>query len=282
MMRLALRRLCVQARARPIQPGETKAAEKVLADRVGDGLLGFYCRALIEKPLVTNSLTAGLLGAVGDAAAQYAEYFLDIMSPGKSRYNWQRTVNMATFGMIAGPIYSTWYRGLDRAAKSSTFALSYESRIFSKVMADNVLFSPLMLHLYYGVTGLMEGREFNDIVENARSSFYRAWGLGISLWFPVQFFNFHLMPVHLQPIVVAGVDTAWKMTLSCLNHSAAYGKNEVKRVEERAAPALSFEWPTPTQKLHLCQRELAQQQAMIGRLQVKVAEQEKEIARLHR
>ena len=290
------RRLCSEAR--PIRPGETKARERLVAQKVADASpFGFYCRALLEKPLLTNALTAGALGAVGDAAAQYAEYFFDIMSPGKNRYNWQRTVNMAAFGLIAGPIYSAWYRGLDRAAKSSTFGLGYEALIVSKVLADNLLFSPLMLHLYYGVTGLMEGRPLGDIVENARGSFYRAWGLGISLWFPVQFFNFHLMAVHLQPIVVAGIDTAWKATLSCLNHKAAYGKKDEAAGGEAVAlgdkskttsigpytmprPPQSFVHETPTQKLHACQRELVQRQAMIMMLQEKVAEQEKEIARL--
>lgn len=230
-----------------------------------------------------NSLTAAGLGVAGDAAAQYAEFFLDITSPGKSSYNWKRTINMAAFGAIAGPIYSGWYRALDRAAKSSTFAMSYEPQIVFKVLSDNVLASPFMLHLYYGVTGVLEGREPMDILDNARSSFYKAWALGLSVWMPAQFFNFVVVPVWAQPVWVATVDTAWKMSLSLLNHKAAYGKQDAGRAPGEAgsaAPALTFEWPTPSQKLAACKITMAEQEALIEQLKQKVAEQEKIIERL--
>jgi protein Mpv17 len=252
-----------------------RRARKVVAEHGG-----WYTRALVEKPLLTNSLTAALLAAIGDAGAQAVEYALDIMSPGKSSYNWGRTINMAAFGLVSGPIYSLWYRGLDRAAKSSTFALSYEAQIGSKVMADAVLASPFMLHLYYGITGLLEGRSSDDIMENARGSFYKAWGLGLSVWMPVQVFNFHLTPVHLQPIVVAFVDTAWKLSLSLLNHYAAYGKKGEAIGAEKAAPALSFDWPTPTYKLQLAQVELAAQAATLAAQEERLAAQEAEIGAL--
>jgi len=259
-----VRRLCRP----PIQPGETKAAEKAAADAAGGGFFGWYRRLLIEKPLVANSLTAAGLGVAGDAAAQYAEFFFDITSPGKSSYNWKRTINMAAFGLIAGPIYSGWYRALDRAAKSSTFSMSYEPQIVFKVLSDNVLASPFMLHLYYGVTGVLEGRDLIDIIDNARNSFHRAWALGLSVWMPAQFFNFVVLPVWAQPVLVASVDTAWKMSLSLLNHKAAYGKQPDGTPGEpsTAAPALSFEWPTPSQKLAACKIEMANQEAQIQQL----------------
>lgn len=286
VVRPSIRRLTTRP---PIQPGETKAAEQAAADAVGGGAFGWFRRLLIERPLVTNSLTAAGLGVAGDAAAQYAEFFFDITSPGKSSYNWNRSINMAVFGAIAGPIYSGWYRALDRAAKSSTFGMSYDPQIVFKVIADNVFASPFMLHLYYGVTGVLEGREMMDIVDNARTSFYRAWGLGLSVWMPAQFFNFHMMPVWAQPVFVASVDTAWKMSLSLLNHKAAYGKQPDRAPGEMgpAAPALSFEWPTPSQKLAACQTEIAKQVLQIdeltkenARLTQKVAEQEKLMEKL--
>ena len=127
-----------------------------------------------------------------------------------------------------------------------------------------------------------------DIIDNARSSFHRAWALGLSVWMPAQFFNFVVLPVWAQPVLVASVDTAWKMSLSLLNHKAAYGKQPGGQAgaapgePSTAAPALSFEWPTPSQKLAACRIQMAQQEVQIEQLQQqnaqlaqKVAEQEK-------
>jgi hypothetical protein len=102
VLRPQLRRL--GSKAAPIQPGETKAAEQAAANAASGGPFGWYRKLLIERPLVMNSLTAAGLGVAGDAAAQYAEFFLDITSPGKTNYNWKRTINMAAFGAIAGPV----------------------------------------------------------------------------------------------------------------------------------------------------------------------------------
>jgi len=254
-------------------------------------MISWYRSLLISAPLRTNAVTAGLLGAAGDALAQGCEYVLDIMSPGKSGYNWPRTVNMAVFGLVAGPLYSAWYRGLDHAVK--TCVVNYEVQIFSKVITDNVLAAPLMLHLYYGLTGLLEGRSPAECLENARSSFYKAWGLGLPIWFPVQFFNFHLVGVPFQAITVAFVDTGWKMSLSLLNHRAAYGKHPeedgpiIKLFTgegpklDKAAPALHFSWPSPTTKLEGAQLRMAEQQLEIECLQQQLADQNRQLTGLN-
>lgn len=195
------RRLCTTAAPNAGAPG-------------GGGLFAWYRTRLVEAPLSTNALTAASLGAVGDAVAQYLEYVFDIMSPGKCKYNWGRTYNMAAFGLVAGPIYGTWYRGLDVATRAVIVESNVELRLVTKVVADSVLAGPAMLHLYYGLTGLMEGRSVGEIVDTMRSSFYKAWGLGVSVWVPAQFFNFNFAPVYLQPVVVATVDTTWKLFLS--------------------------------------------------------------------
>lgn len=242
------------------------------------GLVGWCTRALSEYPLRANAVVAGTLGAAGDAAAQLCEYYLDIMSPGKSKYNWQRTRNMAVFGVVAGPVFSMWYRGLDKAAKA--VAVRYEARLALKIAADNMLAAPMMLHLYYWLMGTLEGRGPQEIMDNARSSFYKAWALGVSVWIPVQFFNFHAMPLYLQPVVIATFDVGYKMSLSLLNHRAAYGTGQDALGGAKAAPALQFEWPSPTNKLHMTQLANAELQQVIVTQQARIGELEKEIIAL--
>ena len=92
----------------------------VVKERAPDGivsrLVSWYTTELLERPIKTNAVTQAVLCGLGDGIAQACEYKLDVMSPGKERYNYLRTARMAAYGfLVAGPIYSVWYRILDRA-----------------------------------------------------------------------------------------------------------------------------------------------------------------------
>ena len=49
---------------------------------------------MCEPPLIHTPARAGTDVLFSFAAAQLCEYYLGIMSPGKTTYNWPRTVNM--------------------------------------------------------------------------------------------------------------------------------------------------------------------------------------------
>ena len=74
-------------------------------------IVSWYMNALVEHPIRTNAITQGCLCGLGDGIAQACEWRLDVMSPGKSSYNFLRTARMAAYGFfVAGPIYSASFR----------------------------------------------------------------------------------------------------------------------------------------------------------------------------
>jgi len=72
-----------------------------------------------------------MLCAVGDGLTQAVEWRMQIMSPEKTGYNFSRTLRMAIYGLMAGPLYATWYRCLDVTSKAAS--VSYEPLVSGKL-----------------------------------------------------------------------------------------------------------------------------------------------------
>jgi len=157
----------------------------------------------------------------------------------------KRTGRMLVYGtFVCGPVLHFWYGAL--AVVSEALSVSYVpvvgSRVGSllpwlgsfqkeaagvitptqlliaKVAADGLFFQAPFLNLYFFTMGLLEGRPLREIVEKAKASFHRAWGLSLLVWTPVQLLNLSLVPSFAQPAVVSAVNVGWKTTLSILNN----------------------------------------------------------------
>lgn len=118
------------------------------------------------------SVTAASLCGTGDVIAQQIEFKMHITSPGKQSYNFERTARMAAWGLLfAGPLYSGWYKFLDRA----THMLPRNRMVATKLVSDTFMFNPLLLAAYFGVTGVMEQKTAAQVKEKV----YDRWGPAI-------------------------------------------------------------------------------------------------------
>jgi len=220
------------------------------------GLWEWYSNALEQYPIRANAATSGALCTMGDVLAQFFEWRLQIMSPDKETYNWNRTARMAFWGTaIGGPVLAIWYRSLHTAAEALTIsyrpmvsgrlawlaelspatqwltnlhkpevvAVSPTKVVLGKVVVDSMLFQAPFLNLYFSCIGALEGLQPSEIVEKTKASFHRVWALSFLVWTPVQAVNLYFVPIAFQPTVVAAVNVGWKTILSLLNHYHDYG-----------------------------------------------------------
>ena len=81
---------------------ETYESAKYIAQTTADA----YGASLIENPLPTKSLTAGVLCGISDVIAQRRD-------PNRGEYNIGRTVRFASKGCIGGIIWTFWYNWID-------------------------------------------------------------------------------------------------------------------------------------------------------------------------
>lgn len=215
-----------------------------------------FTELIIEHPIKTNAAASGTLCALGDALAQAFEFRLEITSPDKESYNFMRTARMAVWGtLIGGPVLAVWYRTLNAFGEAlsvsyapvvggrlawlaertpamswladlhveKSVAVAPSKILMGKVLCDTMLFQAPFLNLYFAVMGALEGLSVIEIYEKTKASFHRAWALSFLVWAPVQSINLYFVPMHFQPLVVAGVNVGWTTTLSLLNHYHDYG-----------------------------------------------------------
>ena len=106
-----------------------------------------YNHQLIENPILTKSITAGLLATAADVVCQI--YFpLDPeekKKPAMERVNWKRTFNFAVINtLFVPPLMHHWYGMLSVKIVGETFLAAVK-----RVFLDQSLFAPFMVSFFF-------------------------------------------------------------------------------------------------------------------------------------
>ncbi|PGH13101.1 hypothetical protein AJ80_06473 [Polytolypa hystricis UAMH7299] len=103
-------------------------------------------------------------------------------------HDFMRTLRLGIYGGgIFGPVAARWYTFLQRRVVLSRPAATTVAR----VAMDQVLFTPVSLSMFFGVTSLMEGK---NPVEKIKSNLWSTYKLNLMLWPWAQLANFALIP----------------------------------------------------------------------------------------
>jgi protein Mpv17 len=152
-------------------------------------------------------MTAGFLFSAGDCITQ--NFF-----ESKDSHDWKRTLRLAAFGScIAGPAMVYWYRFLN---KNIVFQ-SPTKQVVTRVLMDQLMFSPTFLGIFFTYNGIMEGQSFEGIKEKLRKGYWPALLGNWTVWPAVQLVNFKFVPLNYQTILVNSVALGWNTYLSILN-----------------------------------------------------------------
>ena len=176
-------------------------------------------RTVVMLRSMTN---VSCLYGLGDALAQGVEKYMAVESPGKKRYNYQRTGRMMVVGLVyAGPYMHLWYGGITRVA-SLVYPHQRWRSIFFKVGTDQLLGMAPFLTGYFALTGIVEGRSLPEVRDKVIANTHTAWGFGMLAWSPVQCINFAFVPPQSTVLFVASFSAVWTAYLSVLNHRVQY------------------------------------------------------------
>ncbi|XP_018414422.1 PREDICTED: mpv17-like protein 2, partial [Nanorana parkeri] len=130
-------------------------------------LTGCWHKMFTEQNLlVTNTVSGGILLAVGDTVQQTREIRKD---PEKSR-DWQRTGRMFVIGACLSPVDHYWYIWLDRALPSASMRT-----VVKKVLIEQILASPIVNALFFLGIGSLEGQTLNGSLNEFRSKFWEMY-----------------------------------------------------------------------------------------------------------
>lgn len=131
-------------------------------------------------------------------------------------FHFHRLAGFMCWGFILAFAQCWWYNFLQIYSVHPQFI-----EVLRKVMSDQFCYSPVSLFSFftYG-TIVLENGTWEDTKQKLRRIYLQTLVVNFSVWFPVQFINFLLVPRSFQVPFSSSVSVLWNCFLSMRNSSA--------------------------------------------------------------
>ncbi|XP_063752910.1 peroxisomal membrane protein 2 [Eleginops maclovinus] len=169
-------------------------------------LLQQYLILLKKYPILTKSVTSGLLSALGNLLSQILEARKKIKSGAPvSEIDPAAAARYATFGVfITGPVSHFFYQ-LMEVWLPTTDPLC----IVKRLLLDRLIFAPGFLLIFYFVMNILEAKGWRDFESKMRGSYWTALKMNWKVWTPFQFVNINFVPVQFRVLFANMVALFW-------------------------------------------------------------------------
>ena len=177
----------------------------------------FYWDLLETAPILTKSVTACLIGGIGDATAQLFERSARVRF-----FDFRRIISVAAEGLlISGPLMHFVYEWMETVLPLEgeddfvTWIYAMIHVVMDSVVLDCVFVATLMVF-----TGLLEGK-INSIPMEFQTDFIPAlkasWVSNL-LFLPLEIAVFKFVPVKLRVLAINVQDIVWNAIVSSMAH----------------------------------------------------------------
>lgn len=141
--------------------------------------------------------------------------------------DWRRTIRLSGIGLcVTGPLVIGWYGMLNVAAKR--WQLTGVNEAVFKVVADQTLFAPTIIPVFFGANILSQGKSVSEVQEFLENNFWSTLKTNWSIWPIAQTINFSFVPFHHQVLFVNMVAFFWNTYLAYV----ANAKQEPAEIQE--------------------------------------------------
>nr|XP_033812938.1 peroxisomal membrane protein 2 [Geotrypetes seraphini] len=171
-------------------------------------LLRQYLLLLKVHPVLTKSVTSGILSALGNLLAQAIERKRD-SSKGADV---NAPLRYAIYGFLfTGPLSHFFYLYMEHLVPpTASFA------VIQKLLLDRLVFAPAFLLLFFCVMNFLEGKDLSALSERMKTGYWRALKMNWKVWTPVQFINVNYVPVQFRVLFGNLVALFWYAYLSSI------------------------------------------------------------------
>ncbi|GLC34774.1 hypothetical protein PLESTM_000238600 [Pleodorina starrii] len=210
------------------------------------GLCDDYNRWLQESPLICKIVTGNFFTVAGDMLAQLGlggagghggdAPAAPTSAGGRRHVDWWRTGRLCLETSAFGtPLAHWWFNLLDgRIMPDNPHC---PAAVMTKMLADQVLFAPLGLLMFFAVIKCLEGRP-RDIPHTIRTSYVKSLLGGYLLWPAAGILNFALLPPEYRVFFNNCVNIIWTCFLSIM--SSGGGIDKSAEAAPTAEPAASL------------------------------------------
>lgn len=185
-----------------------------------------YTQQLTRSPILTKSLTAGIIFGLSDWCAQLVERG-DSNEKGeaaakKTPLVFSRILTTFLVGLLFfGPAANIWYSTIFKILPSTSLIATLQ-----KAALGQIIFGPIFTCVFFGA-GMIQSGTFSvgSWVAKIRSDLPAVWASGLGFWPVVDFISFKVVPVQWIPLFVNFCSFVWTIYLSLV-------ANRGKGVEE--------------------------------------------------
>jgi protein Mpv17 len=171
-----------------------------------------YSYRLEAQPILTKSMTAGIIFGLSDYFAQSIEQSEN--NDGKSstsKFDWTRMVASTLVGLLYfGPAAHYWYEWIFQLLPSTSFV----STLYKAVLGQ-LIFGPSFTSIFFAVSLLQSGDfSFKSWIQKIKSDLPGAWLAGVGYWPIVDLISYSVIPIKLIPLFVNMASLVWTVYLS--------------------------------------------------------------------
>lgn len=169
-------------------------------------LLQQYLILLKKYPILTKSVTSGILSALGNLLSQTLEArkkarhgapAKEIDKAGAARY--------AIFGLLfTGPLSHYFYHLMEVWMPTTD-----PYCLVKRLLLDRLFFAPAFLLLFYFVMTVLEAKGWSDFERKMKSSYWTALKMNWKVWTPFQFINVNFVPVQFRVLFANVIAFFW-------------------------------------------------------------------------
>ncbi|XP_029018187.1 peroxisomal membrane protein 2 [Betta splendens] len=169
-------------------------------------LLQQYLVLLKRYPILTKSITSGILTALGNLLSQ-------ILEARKKRQSGASTSDIDTAGAIrygiyglciTGPVSHFFYQLMEVWMPTTD-----PYCIVKRLLLDRLFFAPGFLLLFYFVMNVLEAKGWDDFEKKMKRSYWTALKMNWKVWTPFQFINVNFVPVQFRVLFANVIALFW-------------------------------------------------------------------------
>jgi hypothetical protein len=171
-----------------------------------------YNYHLNENPIITKSITAGIIAFIADILCQVyfpANKEEDMKKSPLERINWRRTANFTFINLVIVPPVMHWWYGL---LSTKIVGTSFTAAV-KRVVIDQSLFAPVIIPVFLGGTLLLDGKT-EEIVPKLSKDWIPTLLTNYSVWIPAQLINFSVVPPPYRVLWANFIGFFWNIYLS--------------------------------------------------------------------
>ncbi|KAM7520953.1 hypothetical protein LguiB_019915 [Lonicera macranthoides] len=168
------------------------------------GLLAWYLGMLESRPIITKSVSSGIIYGVADLTSQAIT-----MSPSGS-FDLIRTLRMTGYGLLfLGAAQHVWYNFIGRVLPKRDIITTVK-----KLTIGQLTYGPFVTAVFFSYNAGLQGENGNEIAARLKRDLIPTIVNGLVYWPICDFITYKIVPVHLQPLSNSSFSYLWTIYLT--------------------------------------------------------------------